>query len=130
MKKTVFLLVALATAVVTAQVLTPEQTLDRRAIGERGAGIAFSPDGSRVVFTVADAVKGTARARALWLYDLGSGESRQLTFAGKSDSSPQWSPDGASIAFLSDRDGAAQIYGLSMRGGEAERLTEGKDAVR
>src|SRR5262249_40734562 len=48
----------------------------------------------------------------------------------KNDSSPQWSPDGASVAFLSDRDGQAQIYRLSMRGGEAERLTDGKEAVR
>ena len=130
MKKTVAVLIALATAVVAAQVLTPEQTLDRRAIGERGAGIEFSPDGARVVFTVAEPVKGTARARAIWMYDLASGQSRQLTFSGKNDSSPQWSPDGASIAFLSDRDGPAQIYRLSMRGGEAEKLTDRKDAVR
>jgi dipeptidyl aminopeptidase/acylaminoacyl peptidase len=130
MKQTVLVLFALATAVVAAQVLTPGQTLDRRAIGERGAGVAFSPDGARVVFTVADPVNGTARARAIWMYDLASGQSRQLTFAGKNDSSPQWSPDGTAIAFLSDRDGAAQIYRLSMRGGEAEKLTDRKDPVR
>src|SRR5689334_17225081 len=79
--------------------LTPEQTLDRRAIGERGAGPEFSPDGSRVVFSVAEPVKGAARARAIWIYDLASGRSRQLTFSGKNDSAPQWSPDGTSIAF-------------------------------
>src|SRR5258708_25497643 len=130
MKQTVRVLFALATAGVAAQVLTPGQTRDRRAIGERGAGVAFSPDGARVVFTVADPVKGAARARAIWIYDLASGQSRQLTFAGKNDSSPQWSPDGTAIAFLSDRDGAAQIYRLSMRGGEAEKLTDGKDPIR
>ncbi len=130
MKKTLAVLIALATAVVAAQVLGPEQTLDRRAIGERGAGVEFSPDSARVVFTVAEPVKGTARARAIWMYDLASGQSRQLTFSGKNDSSPRWSPDGASIAFLSDRDGPAQIYRLSMRGGEAEKLTDRKDAVR
>src|SRR5712692_9938046 len=140
MKKAIAALFALATAVVSLttaecrllaqQPLTPEQTLDRRAIGERGAGPDFSPDGSRVVFTVAEPVKGAARARAIWIYDLASGRSRQLTFSGKNDSSPQWSPDRTSIAFLSDRDGALQLYRLSMRGGEAEKLTDRKDAVR
>src|SRR5262245_46477922 len=129
MKRAVFCVVALATVVASAQVLTPEQTLERRSIGER-SGLSFSPDGSRVVFSVAEPVKGTARARAIWLYELASGKTRQITFSGKNDSSPQWSPDGESIVFLSDRDGPAQIYRLSMRGGEAEKLTDRKDAIR
>src|SRR4051812_36063122 len=132
MKKLACGLAALAVVVVSAQALTPEQTLDLRAIGERGerGGLAFSPDGSRVVFSVAEPVKGTTRARAIWLYELANGQSRPLTFSGKTDSSPQWSPDGSSIAFLSDRDGPAQIYRLPMRGGEAEKLTDRKDAIR
>jgi dipeptidyl aminopeptidase/acylaminoacyl peptidase len=129
MKKAAFAFAALATVVVSAQVLTPEQTLDRRSVGERG-GVSFAPDGSRVVFSVADPVKGTSRARALWQYELSTGQTRQLTFSGKNDASPQWSPDGASIAFLSDRDGPAQIYRLPMRGGDAEKLTDRKDAIR
>jgi dipeptidyl aminopeptidase/acylaminoacyl peptidase len=125
-----FLVVVCATALVAAQQsLTPEQALDRRGVGERG-GIGFSPDGTRVVFSVAEPPKGTTRARAIWLYDLAASRARQLTFSGKNDSSPQWSPDGESIAFLSDRDGQAQLYRLSMRGGEAETLTDGKEAVR
>src|SRR5262249_57456816 len=103
--------------------------VERRSIGERG-GFGFSPDGARLVFSVADPVKGTARARAIWLYDLASGQTRPLTFSGRNDSSPQWAPDGTSIAFLSDRDGASQIYRLPMRGGDAEKLTDRKDAVR
>ena len=106
-------------------VLTPEQTLDRRAIGE----LQFSPDGSRLVFTVSEPVKGTARARALWMFDVASGQVRQMTFSGKSDGAPRWSPDGASIAFVSDRDGIPQLYRLPLRGGEAEKLTDRKEAV-
>ena len=131
MKKTVFAAIVMAAAAVAAQtVLSPEQTLERRTIGERSEGLAFSPDASRVVFTVADPVKGTSRARAIWMLDVATGTARQLTFSGRNDSSPRWAPDGRSIAFLSDRDGPAQLYRLDMRGGEAEKLTDRKDAIR
>src|SRR5262249_46881003 len=116
---------AAAVAVLSAAPLTPEQTLDRRSLGD----LELSPDGSHLLFTVTDPPKGTARARALWLMDLPDGRLRQLTFSGKSDGSPRWSPDGQSIAFTSDRDGAAQLYLLSLRGGEAEKLTDRKEAV-
>ena len=127
MKKTVLVMMALAGAVLTAQslVLSPEQTLNRRAIGD----LEFSPDRSRLVFTVTEPVKGTARQRHIWMLDVASGRLRQLTFSAKSDSSPRWAPDGRSIAFLSDRDGAAQLYLLPMSGGEADKLTDRKESI-
>jgi len=131
MKKTVLAVMVIAAAAVAAQTpLTPEQALDRRGVGERAEGLTFSPDGSRLAFTVADPVKGTARARAIWILDVAGGAPRQLTFSGRNDSSPRWAPDGRSLAFLSDRDGPAQLYRLDLRGGEAEKLTDRKDAIR
>jgi dipeptidyl aminopeptidase/acylaminoacyl peptidase len=116
----------IGTGISANTVLTPEQTLDRRGIGE----LEFSPDGSKLAFTVTDPVKGKARARAIWLLDVNAGRLRQLTFSGASDGSPRWAPDGSAIAFTSDRDGGeAQLYLLSMRGGEAERLYGGKEKV-
>src|SRR5882724_8593072 len=128
MKRTVFVLVALAGAVLAAQppaVLTPAQTLERRGIGD----LDLSPDGTRVVFTVTEPVKGAARQRNIWLLDVASGQSRQLTFSAKSDSSPRWAPDGRTIAFISDRDGAAQLYLLPMGGGESRRVTDRKERI-
>jgi dipeptidyl aminopeptidase/acylaminoacyl peptidase len=127
MKKTVLAMMALAGAVVVAQpsALTPDQTLDRRGVGE----LDLSPDGARLLFTVTEPVKGTARQRNIWVLDVANGTVRQLTFSAKSDSAPRWAPDGRSIAFLSDRDGAAQLYLLAMSGGEAEKITDRKEAI-
>src|SRR6476620_4731800 len=127
MKKTVLAMMALAGAVLAAQpvALTPELTLDRRGIAE----LELSPDGTRLVFTVTEPVKGAARQRNVWMLDVASGATRQLTFSAKSDSAPRWAPDGRSIAFLSDRDGAAQLYLLPLRGGEASALTERKESI-
>jgi len=130
MKRALLAVVAAASALAALHAappaaLTPEQTLDRRSIGE----LEFAPDGARLVFTVAEPVKGTARARSIRLLDVASGSTRQLTFSGKNDESPRWSPDGSAIAFLSDRDGAAQLYLLPMRGGEAEKLTDRKEVT-
>jgi dipeptidyl aminopeptidase/acylaminoacyl peptidase len=130
MTKGLFVLLAVVVAVgaatpASAAPLTPEQTLSRRTIGE----LDFSPDGTRLVFTVTEPVKGAARARALWLLDVASGETRQLTFSGKNDGAPRWAPDGSSIAFISNRDGTDRLYRLSMRGGEADALTDAKGSI-
>ena len=127
MQKTSLVVAALAGAVLAAQPapLTPAQTLERRGI----ADLEFAPDRARLVFTVTEPVKGSARQRNLWLLDVASGRVRQLTFSAKNDSAPRWAPDGRSIAFLSDRDGAAQLYLLPMSGGEAEKLTDRKESI-
>jgi dipeptidyl aminopeptidase/acylaminoacyl peptidase len=127
MKKTILACLALSVAAaVSAQPLTPEQTLNRRTIGE----LEFSPDGSRLVFTVTEPPKAATRQRSLWLLDAASGRVRRLTDApGKTDSSPRWAPDGQWIAFTSDRDGTTRLYVLPMRGGEAEPIVDRKESV-
>ncbi|HEY7292122.1 MAG TPA: S9 family peptidase [Vicinamibacterales bacterium] len=124
MKKALFLgaLLMVGATLAADGPLTPEQTLDRRAIGD----LEFSPDGARLTFTVAEPIKGTSRARALWMLDVKSGVARPLTFSGKNDASPRWAPDGSEIAFTSDREEPTGLYLLPLRGGEAERIT-GKD---
>jgi dipeptidyl aminopeptidase/acylaminoacyl peptidase len=107
-------------------VLTPAQTLNRRAISD----LEFSPNGLQLVFTLAEAPKGTTRERNLWLLDVPTGELRQLTTAGRGGYGARWSPDGRSIAFLSDRDGLREhLYLLSMSGGEARQLVDRKERV-
>ncbi|HEX9425112.1 MAG TPA: S9 family peptidase [Pyrinomonadaceae bacterium] len=106
--------------------LKPEQTLNRRPISE----LRFSPDGNRVAFTVSEPPKGANRSRHIWILDVRTREVSQFTNSAKSEFAPRWSPDGSHLAFLSDREDANQIYLMPTDGGEAIRLTEGKNAVR
>ena len=90
---------------------------------------AFSPDGRTVVYTATSANVAEDKAQSdLWLVDYASGKRTQLTNTPKKDESrPQWSPDGKSIAFLSDRGGeeaTTQVWRMPATGGEARRLTQ------
>ena len=59
---------------------------------------SWSPDGRSIAFT------GTVGGLSdLYLYDVESGDVRQLTDDRHADFNPDWSPDGATIAFSSDR---------------------------
>ena len=53
----------------------------------------------------------------LYLVDLATGNSRQMTSGKYRDGSPDWSPDGSRIAFVSNRDETSQIYILPVDGG-------------
>lgn len=48
----------------------------------------------------------------------------RLTSNGAFDSYPAWSPEGALIAFTSDRDGSGQIYVMHADGSNQRRLTD------
>jgi dipeptidyl aminopeptidase/acylaminoacyl peptidase len=92
---------------------------------ERVGSPDVSPDGKRAVFavTVYD-IKANTSSSDLYLLDIETGETRQITFSGK-ESAPIWSPDGNKIAFISRRhDGPAQVYLLNLSGGEAQKITD------
>ena len=57
------------------------------------------------------------------LVPLAGGEPRRLAASPASDSRPRWSRDGRRLAFLSTRDGSAQVWRLDARGGEPRKLT-------
>ena len=60
---------------------------------------------------------------------MNSESTKQLTNGKAKDGNPQWSADGKSIAFVSDRDGKQQLYLLPVDGGEARQLTEAKRGI-
>jgi dipeptidyl aminopeptidase/acylaminoacyl peptidase len=89
-----------------------------------------SPDGLLVAYTVlrSDLVENNARA-TLWLVaatPAANGKNqlpRQLTLDTSHATAPRWSPDGRTLAFLSDRSGSLQIYLLPLNGGEARQVS-------
>lgn len=90
----------------------------------------ISPDGRWVAYVVTkrDAERDVTDSD-VWMVPTEGGSSFQLTRGPKRDDTPRWSRDGAWIAFLSDRDGKTQVYGISPTGGEAWRVTDWKPGV-
>jgi dipeptidyl aminopeptidase/acylaminoacyl peptidase len=85
----------------------------------------ISPDGNWIVHVVAELNRDTGRTNSdLWLVPTTGGDPRRLTTAPGTDNHPRWSPDGQSIAFVSDRSGSSQIWVLPFGGGEARPLTK------
>lgn len=106
--------------------LTPEQAIKRRLLSD----LKLSPDGKRIALVVTEPVKGTEQTRNIWVYDIEAREIRHFTTSKKSDTRPRWSPDGKTLAFLSNRDDTTQIYFMPADGGEAEALTQSKTGIR
>ncbi|YCM43861.1 S41 family peptidase [Verrucomicrobiaceae bacterium 227] len=75
---------------------------------------ALSPDGSTIVFT---------HGGDLYTVPSGGGKASPLTQHVARDYAPLWSPDGATIAFASNRHGNYDVYSIAVSGGEATRLT-------
>src|SRR2546430_13794013 len=85
----------------------------------------ISPDGSEVAYVVSvlDEEKGKYNSD-LWLVTIKDKKTVQLTRHPGRDDTPRWSPDGKTIAFISDRSGKPQIWLLPLTGGEPRKLAE------
>jgi dipeptidyl aminopeptidase/acylaminoacyl peptidase len=86
----------------------------------------ISPDGTQVAYGLADTAKdGAVRHAHIWRAPAdGSAPPTELTRGPRQDTMPRWSPDGAQLAFLSDRaeENKQALYLRPAAGGEARRL--------
>jgi dipeptidyl aminopeptidase/acylaminoacyl peptidase len=116
---------------------TPQETVKHVPTVEdlmrlRSAGSPqISPDGRRVAYTITETdFDQDAYVSQIWLADVGSGQSIQMTRGKRSSSGPAWSPDGRWIAFTSSRaDDKSQVFAISPDGGEAVQLTKAETGV-
>ncbi len=141
------ILLFLTTLPVKAAGEKPLMTLDEFFNWVEVHSVKISPDGHAVVVeTVRPDWEGNRFRRDLWLYrdnGAGSGGLIQLTQSGH-DRTPEWSPDGRWIAFLTDRKpphpetkrsdeteekDVLQVYVISINGGEAFPVTHGEEEV-
>jgi dipeptidyl aminopeptidase/acylaminoacyl peptidase len=118
---------ALFGSLLSLQAQTPSKyamTFDDLMAVQRVGESQISPDGRAVVYSVGTADMDTNRvAHNIWVVSTAPGSRpRQLTDTGH-DNRPQWSPDGKSIAFLSSREGASQVYVMPAKGGNARKVT-------
>src|SRR4051794_634647 len=98
--------------------------------------VQMSPDGALVAFVAGDYFKvdSDSAKRRIWIVPTNTGEPRPFTGGPRTDDTPRWSPDGRTLAFLSDRlqDGRPQIYLIDTSpgvSGEARQLTDLQGAI-
>ncbi len=109
--------------------LTPEDVLSFKSVTDA----QITPDGELVAFVVANPYKTPTQPAEshIWTVPAEGGDPHQFTSGPRIDDTPRWSPDGQTMAFLSDRakDGELQVYLMPRTGGEATRLTDVKGII-
>src|SRR5258706_2866007 len=82
----------------------------------------LSPDGKWVAYTVSiPSLQDNRNVSRVWVADVATGKSRQLTGGPGSYRQPRWSPDGKTLGFVSTRDSGAQVWVLPIAGGGARK---------
>ncbi|NBT59302.1 hypothetical protein EBT16_11020, partial [bacterium] len=88
---------------------------------------SWSPNGKELVFSSA-----RSGSPMIFIADLSSNLTRQVTFAGKYNATPAWSPKGDKILFAAQRapNGNFDIYSIEPSGNNLSRITVGDQTSR
>src|SRR5712692_1640219 len=130
---------ACACALLAAALVIPARAAEKRAMTfmdviemRSVAAGKISPAGKYVIYTVSipQWQAGKNFTDIFAAATDGSAPPRQMTFTReKNETQPQWARDSRTFGFLSDRDGANQLYLMRLDGGEARKVSEAKDGV-
>ena len=107
-------------------------TIDDLITAIRVSEPRISPDGKQVVFTRTTTALDSGRRNAdVWSVPAdASAPSKELIGGDKTENSPRFTPDGRHIAFISNRDGAAQVYLADAGGGGVKQVTKVSGGVQ
>jgi tricorn protease len=95
---------------------TQESLSEVREFNSQADDYDLAPTGRRVVFSIHGEI---------FTAPVEEGDLRQITDGSARDQSPEYSPDGRSIAFISDRSGREELYIAQSDGaGEAQKITD------
>jgi Tol biopolymer transport system component/DNA-binding SARP family transcriptional activator len=102
--------------------------------GFRPHSVTWSPDGSLLAFAVGTGGLGNLAPSAIWIVRSSGGEPVRVTGATNLNTSPAFGPDGRSLLYVSNRDGARDIYQQHLRSrgrpwGTPARITTGSNAI-
>ncbi len=81
----------------------------------------FSPNGNHIVYSRTD-LDGN---KDIWKVDIRTGIPERLTDAAEMDTAADWSPDGRSIVFASERGGPLALWSIPSSGGKRLKLNGG-----
>ncbi len=85
----------------------------------------LSADGSTAAFVGARvSLAANEIEKHIYTIPLTGGDAARITFQGKSNTRPRWSPDSSRIAFVSDRGGTSQIWLMDPDGENARQITD------
>ena len=88
--------------------------------GHWARAFGWSPDGARLAIDLANLAM---RERDIWILPLDGSPAVQLTDDPGEETNPHWSPDGSTIAFMSDRSGSRDIWVIPAEGGTSTQVT-------
>ena len=85
----------------------------------------LSPDGRWIAYDASTIdLAANVRRSAIWLMPAAGGTARKITEGTKQDEGPAWSPDGKTLAYVSNRDGATkQIYLYDLATNTSRKLS-------
>jgi len=118
-------LVSIANSTATAQSTAKKRiTLEGSLLMESWGGYALSPDGSTIAFTKSKRDPDTFEATShVWIRDVATGRTAQLTNSERGENNPRWLPDGR-ILFTSNRGDGNALWAISPAGGEAMKFVD------
>jgi dipeptidyl aminopeptidase/acylaminoacyl peptidase len=131
MSKTVSILILVLAITSPAQTGRHVPTIDELLTLKTLGAAQISPDGKWVAYTVGYGdFKQDAFVNQIWLAEVSTGRTFQVTRGEKSSGSPRWSPNGEWLAFLSNRlEDKNQIFAINPLGGESIQLTKSETAI-
>ncbi len=125
MKRTAVTVAALLFAAVAFAQTHPFAFEDMMAIRRIGAP-QVSPDGKWIAYDASTIdLNANVRRSAIYLIPSSGGASKQISDDTKQDEGPAWSPDGKTIAYVSNRDGGAkQVWLYDVATGQSRKVSD------